>query len=326
MPRVRRAALALAAVVLAGSQADLVAQERFAETNGIRIAYESYGAADRETILLIMGAGAQLTQWPGELVQALVEHGYRVIRFDNRDAGLSTHLDDLGRPDWAAITEAAEVGRPIPLPYTLHDMVDDTIGLMDALEVDQAHLVGASMGGNIAQLIAVHHPARVLSLTSLASDTGNPEAPAPTDEVLAIPPPPPAGTPIDELIEREVTARRTLGSPKYPTPDARLREDIRRDIERSYDPAGLERHAAAVMFAGDRRDQLRNLDVPTVVVHGDADPLVPLGNGVETAATIPGAELRVIPGMGHDIPSALVPQIADAIVAAASAAGKRAPR
>jgi pimeloyl-ACP methyl ester carboxylesterase len=182
------------------------------------------------------------------------------------------------------------------------------------------------MGGHIAQRVAIHHPERTLSLTSIASDTGNPEMPGPSAEVLALPPPPPAGSDIETIIAREVLVWKTLGSPAYPTDEAVLRERIRRDVERNYDPVDLERQAAAVLAEGDRRDFLRRLMVPTVVLHGDADIIVPVENGRDTAATIPGAELRIIEGVGHDIPLQLVTVFADAITAAAARAAGPTPR
>jgi pimeloyl-ACP methyl ester carboxylesterase len=292
----------------------------FVAANGITLAYESFGPADREVILLIAGAGAPLTMWPDELCEELVRRGYRVIRFDNRDTGLSTHLDALGHPDWEALFTALAAGTPVPAPYTMSDMTNDAVGLLDALGIAQAHLVGASMGGHIAQRIAIEHPARARSLTSISSDTGNPEMPGPTETVLALPPPPPAGSPPEDIIARELLVRRTLASPAYPTDDQRLREEIRRDLARGYDAVGLERQTAAILAEGDRREALRQLALPTVVLHGDSDLLVPVANGHDTAANIPGAELRIIEGMGHDIPLQLIPDFADAITAAASAA------
>jgi pimeloyl-ACP methyl ester carboxylesterase len=295
----------------------------FVEANGITLFYERSGPADGEVMLLIAGANAQLTMWPDALVAELVARGYQVIRFDNRDMGRSSHLDALGPPDWEAIFAALGAGESPPVPYTITDLATDAIGLLDALGVEQAHIVGASLGGHVAQRIAIHYPERTLSLTSIASDTGNPAMPGPTDAVLALPPPPPAGSPIETIIERELLVRQALASPAYPTDEAHVRTAIQRDIARSYDPVGFERQAAAILVEGDRRAALRQLTVPTVVVHGDADPLVPVANGYDTAATIPGADLRIIPGLGHDFPAPLIATFADAITAAAARANAK---
>lgn len=300
----------------------LSAQTEHVQVNGVNITYESMGEDDRETILLISGLGAQFTMWPDELCNELVRRGYRVIRFDNRDTGLSTHLDSLGSPDWEAIGKAANSGDSIPLPYSLKDMAEDAVGLLNALSIKQTHIAGASMGGAIAQLIAIHHPHRVLSLTSIFSDTGNPEMPGPTEEVMSMPPAPPVGSDMEKIIEREIAVRKIIESPGYPTKKKLLRKWVRRDVERSYNPVAVERQSAAIMFAGDRRSKLQKLRLPTVVLHGDADILVPMENGEDTAENIPDAELCIIEGLGHDIPQDLIKDFTDAIVLAATRTNK----
>lgn len=290
-----------------------------AQVDNITIVYEVFGPADRETVLLIAGAGAQMTMWSDELCEELVERGYRVVRFDNRDTGLSTHLDHLGQPDWVEFFTAASEGRPPPVPYTITDMANDSVGLLDALGIERAHIVGASMGGAIAQRIAIHHPERTCSLTLFFSETGNPEMPGPTEEFLALPPPPPAGSDVETIVEHEVLVAGALGSPAYPTDEDVIREYILSNIERGgYDPIALERHSAAVMADGDRRELLNRLKVSTIVLHGDSDILVPVENGHDLAANIPGARLIVVRGMGHDIPEQLEPLFADAIALAAT--------
>ncbi|MCK9307618.1 MAG: alpha/beta fold hydrolase [Methanoculleus sp.] len=289
-----------------------------AQVDNITIFYEVFGPADRETVLLIAGAGAQMTMWSNGLCAELVERGYRVVRFDNRDTGLSTHLDHLGRPDWVEFFTAASEGRPPPVPYTITDMANDSVGLLDALGIERAHIVGASMGGAIAQRIAIHHPERTCSLTLFFSETGNPEMPGPTEEFLALPPPPPAGSDVEAIVEHEVLVARTLGSPAYPTGEDVLREYSRQNVERDYDPIALERHSAAITAESDRRELLNQLNVSTVILHGDSDILVPVENGYDLAANIPGADLIVVPGMGHDIPEQLEPAFADAITQAAT--------
>jgi pimeloyl-ACP methyl ester carboxylesterase len=293
------------------------------KANGITISYQSFGLEDRETVLLIMGAGAQLTAWHVELCEELVRRGYRVIRYDNRDVGLSTHFDDAGMPDFAAVVAAAQAGRPAPLPYTIYDMAEDAVGLMDALAIKQAHIAGPSLGGMIAQIIAADHPDRTLSLTSIMASSGKPGVPlfAKPEVLTKIPPPGPEGDK-KAYIERQIKLLQHIGSPRAPIDESVLREWVVRDVERSYHPAGEARHAAAALFAvyEDRRPKLQTIKAPTVVVQGEDDPLVPREGCRDVAETIPRAEFRLLPGMGHVLPPALVKDIADAITAAASRA------
>ena len=283
--------------------------------------YESFGPADREAVLLIMGLGAQMTRWPVELCQDLVGRGYQVIRFDNRDIGLSTKLDWLGVPNIGALFAARSAGESGTPPYRLDDMAADTVGLLDALEIERAHVVGASMGGMIAQLIASDHAGRVRSLTSIMSTTANPAVPQGKPEALAalLTPAAPAGDDA-AIAARGIRINRVIGSPAYPQTESALRDSILSDARRSYHPSGSARQLAAVLCAEDRRPKLKTIRVPTVVLHGAEDPLVPLEGGRDTAANIPGAELRIVPGMGHDLPPALVATVADAIAAAATRA------
>lgn len=292
-----------------------------AEANGIEIAYEGFGPKDREAIVLIMGLGAQLTQWPVELCEALVARGYRVIRFDNRDVGLSTKIEGPRFPRLAAAIDSFLSGHFSLVPYTLSDMADDTLGLLDALGIDRAHFVGASMGGMIAQLIAADRPERILSLTSIMSTTGNPFLPPAKSQAFGLfVTPPPSTRDADAIVAYGIKTYRTIGSPAFPTDEDTLRRWVRRDARRCYYPAGVTRQIAAVMTNGDRRPKLRRIAVPTVVLHGEADPLVPVESARDTAANIPGAELRIVPGMGHDVPLQLVDVFATAIAAAATRA------
>jgi len=293
------------------------------DANGIEIEYESFGSASRETILLIMGLGSQLTMWPMELIQTLVASGYRVIRYDNRDCGLSTRMERFALPEMSEVFAAWGRGHA-PAPYALDDMAADAIGLMDALGIKQAHIVGASMGGMIAQLLAALYPERVLSLTSIMSSTGNPMLPSGTPQALSVlMRPSPSRHNMAAVVEHNMKAYLTIASPAYPPDEAALRKLVEANAARAYYPKGILRHLAAVMTNGDRRPRLRNIKVPTVVLHGADDPLIPVEGGKDTAANIEGAELRIIPGMGHDIPLALVPQFADAIL---TAAGRASPR
>lgn len=314
---------ALIGGAMLGACATQAATERsqgVVEANGISIAYESWGGKDREAILLIAGYGAQLTMWPDELCEELVRRGYRVIRFDNRDVGLSTHLKDLGRPDWQAFGAALQAGEVPSVAYTMTDMADDAVGLLDALGIERAHIVGASMGGIIAQRVAIHHPDRARSLTTIFSHTGRPDMPGMSADLAKLPLPLPPGSDLEQIIDREVLVLKAIGSPAHPTDERVLRERVRRDVMRSYEPYDLERQTAAILADGDRRPLLRRLNVPTVVLHGDADVMVPVANASDTAESIPGAELRIVEGMGHDIPLQLIDTFADAIESAAERA------
>ncbi len=293
------------------------------QANGITISYESHGPESGDTVLLVMGIAAQLTAWPPELVDALVARGFRVVIYDHRDTGLSTKLETAGTPDWAGIAGAKAQGKPAPVAYTLDDMARDAVGLLDALGVNSAHVVGVSMGGYIAQLVAADHPERTLSLTSVMSDTLNPELPKPSPETMkAFPTVERHGDP-QGYADDMVRFWRAIGSPAYPTEETVIRQRALRDFARSYYPAGFARHAGALYASPDQRPKLRRILAPTVVLHGDSDPLVSVEGGKETAATIPGAQIRIIPGMGHDCPVQLTGQIADAIAAAAARAGKK---
>jgi len=290
--------------------------------NGINIEAERFGPEDRETVLLIMGVGAQLTLWPVELCEELVNRGYHVIRFDNRDVGLSHKFDDRGVPDMAAIMGALMSGQQPEAPYTLEDMAADAVGVLDALGIEKAHIVGASMGGMIAQLVASLYPERTLSLTSIMSNTGNPELPQGQPEAMAALTAPAADpNDLEAVVARGMHTWKTIGSPGYPTPDEQLREWILRDFKRSFHPQGMLRQMAAIVSNGDRRVKLGNIKAPTVVLHGADDPLVPLAGGEDTAKSIKGAELIAVKGMGHDFPVSLAGTFADAIEKAARRAG-----
>lgn len=292
------------------------------KANGITIAYESFGPAERQTMLLIQGQGTQLTAWPVELCEELVKCDYRVIIYDNRDVGLSTKFDSAGMPDLEAIIKARTEGKPAPMPYTLDDMAKDAVGLLDALGIKQAHIVGVSMGGMIAQLVAADHPEHTLSLTSIMAPSGNPAIPFPAKpEVVAKLSASSKGD--TEAVARGVQMAQILAGPAYPPDEKRMRQVILRSLKRSNDRAGIERHraAAAVGFFEDRRPKLKTIKVPTIVIHGAEDPLVSVEGGKDVAANIPGAQLHIIPKMGHDLPIPLVQTLADDITRVASRAG-----
>lgn len=282
--------------------------------DGITLEYETHGAPANPALLLIMGLGAQLTLWPIELVEALVDRGFYVIRHDNRDIGLSTKFTEAGVPDMQSVVMALMTGQKPDVPYTLSDMAADAVAVLDAVGVTKAHIVGASMGGMIAQLVAIEHPDRVLSLTSIMSSTGNPMLPPAKPEAMAALMAPIApDADLATILARGAMISRAIGSPGYPADPARLSANVTRDYQRSFHPTGAARQMAAIMADGDRRARLRNVTAPTLVIHGADDPLVPVEGGRDTAEAIPGARIVEIPGMGHDLPLPLVDTIADAI-------------
>jgi pimeloyl-ACP methyl ester carboxylesterase len=294
-----------------------------AAANGIQIEYEIGGPEDGEAVLLIMGLAQQLTRWPAALVDRLIEEGFRVVRFDNRDVGLSTRFDAAGPPDLPAVFGALASGAEPDVPYRLSDMADDAAGLLDALGIARAHLVGVSMGGMIAQMVAVRHPAKVSSLVSVMSTTGNPAVPPASPEVQAILFARPAAQDLDSLTEHALRAQVAVQSPAWPVDPQTERPRLRSDIERAYHPVGIARQMAAVIASGDRREALRAITAPTVVLHGADDPLARVEGGRDTAATIPDAELRIIDGMGHDLPDAMHEAFVEAVKAAAARARRR---
>jgi len=283
-----------------------------ARTNGVEIAYETFGPPDGRPLLLIMGLAAQMILWDDEFCAALAARGHRVIRFDNRDVGLSTKLDAAGMPDAAAAMQAALLGERIAAPYLLRDLAADAAGLLDALGIPAAHVVGASMGGMIAQTMAITYPARVLSLTSIMSTTGERSLPPARPEaaaVLVLP------APSDRAgnVERAVHIFRTIGSPGFPFDEARVRDLAGRSYDRCFSPAGAARQLVAILASGSRREALAAVTIPTLVIHGRDDPLIPLEAGLDTARAVPGAELLVIDGMGHDLPRGAWPEIVERI-------------
>jgi len=289
-----------------------------ARANGITLEYDVHGSASGEPVLLIMGLGAQMTRWPMPFIEILVGRGLRVIRFDNRDVGLSEKIEAGGVPDLAKVLGALMQGEKPEVPYVLDDMAADAVGLLDALGIGRAHIVGASLGGMVAQLVAADYPDRVLSLTSIMSSTGNRELPPAKPEAIAVlnnrgPDP---MVDLEGYLAHAVTGARAIGSPAYPPDDAGVRERSLNDFRRSYYPPGFARQYAAAAASPDRRPKIAGITAPTVVIHGDGDPLVPVEGGQDTAENIRGAELRVIPGMGHDFPPQLYAAIADGIMRA----------
>jgi proline iminopeptidase len=293
-----------------------------AQANGITLEYESLGDPGAPVVLLIMGLGMQLVAWPEEFCQRLVHGGYRVVRFDNRDCGLSQQLDHLGTPRIGRSIVRALLGLQVRAPYNLDEMARDTVGLMDALGVASAHVVGASMGGMIGQLVAALHPDRVRSLTSIMSTTGARHLPQPSlrvrAELLRRPEDPSS---VDSLVEHYERLFRVIGSPGYPTPPDEFRARIRRAVERGYRPAGFLRQLCAILANGDRTPLLGRIRCPTLVIHGKADPLVPFAGGVDTAYRIRDSRLVLLDGYGHDFPPQLYDRIATLIISHARETG-----
>ncbi|MDJ0642942.1 MAG: alpha/beta fold hydrolase [Erythrobacter sp.] len=280
---------------------------------GIEIYYEESGSPDDAPILLVMGLGAQMILWPDEFVEALVGHGYRVIRYDNRDIGLSQKMDGAKAPGIAWQVIRQKIGWPAKVPYTLSDMADDGAGLLAALEIDRAHVVGASMGGMIAQLMGVNHPDRLHSLTSIMSTTGNPRLPQADKAAIEALTAPLVSMEEEDLIAHGINVQQKIGSPGFPADPDRRRARVQAMVQRSVYPPGLPRQLAAIIDDGDRRMRLRTVTAPTLVLHGEDDPLVKLEGGRETAEHIPGAKLVTIPGWGHDLPVELIEKLASEI-------------
>ena len=298
------------------STSELTAQRVTGRTTGAwPIASEALGDPAHPAIVLIMGLGLQLVAWPDSLCQALVDGGYRVVRFDNRDCGLSARAPAHGRFDLFRTIAASVLKLPVPSPYTLHDMALDTLGVMDALTIQRAHIVGVSMGGMIGQVLAAEHPQRVASLTSIMSTSGHPRLQQPALRIRRVVVARPARPDdVESVIDNQVRIVRAIGSPVHHEPEQALRERVGRGIRRAYEPAGLARQVMAIIASGDRRALLKRITAPTLVIHGRDDPLVPLPGGHDTADHIPGAKLRVVDGMGHDLSPALLPLLSQAIL------------
>ncbi|MEE9608904.1 MAG: alpha/beta fold hydrolase [Myxococcota bacterium] len=279
--------------------------------NGIELEWESFGDPSAPALLLIAGLGAQLVRWEDEFCERLAGCGQRVIRYDNRDVGLSSRLDAAEAPDAAAAMAAAR-GESLRVPYLLDDMADDAAGLLDALGLATAHVVGRSMGGMIAQALAIRHASRVATLTSIMSSTGAPDLPPPKPEAAALL--------VERLapgreahIEREVRGVRVTGGSGFPIEEERVARRAAREYDRGFYPEGTNRQLLAIVASGSRRRALESTRIPTLVVHGSDDPLVLLEHGVDTARAVPGAKLEIIEGMGHHLPSAVWPRLVDAI-------------
>jgi pimeloyl-ACP methyl ester carboxylesterase len=286
------------------------------DANGLQVDCEVHGEPGAPVVLLVMGLGMPAALWPDPVVQTLTGAGFRVITFDNRDAGGSTRLEGVRVPNVLRAIGRALRRRPVSAPYTLDDMAADTVGVLDALGIDRAHVVGASMGGMIGQVIAAKYASRVLSLTSIMSNSGNPERRVAFGRWKALRaiirrPPPPDDH--DAVVRHLMQLFGVIGSPAYVHEIESMRPLFERVARRGLSRAGTSRQLLAILATGDRRPLLQQITAPTLVLHGADDPLVPLAAGIDTAANIPGARLEVVPGMGHDFPPGLMAQLAERI-------------
>lgn len=285
-----------------------------AKANGIQIEYDTFGDKSSPALMLIIGLGGQMIHWDEAFCRDLSEKGYFVIRFDNRDSGLSTRFVDAGLPDIMGMIHARMAGNPVDAPYTLEDMAEDTAGLLDALGIEKAHICGMSMGGMIAQTLALRYPERFLSLTSIYSTTGNPELPPPQPHVMELLLTP---TPLERkaAIEHSLKVFKTISGSGFVFDEAWHRSLLERSYDRSFYPPGIMRQFTAVLTQQNRKDALSSLAIPTLVIHGTDDPLVPIACGRDTARAIPGSTFLSIEGMGHDLPhGGAWPRVMEAII------------
>jgi len=283
------------------------------KANGVEIAYELHGKEDAPVIMLIHGLGMPMTAWPMEMVEQLVDAGFRVLIIDNRDQGRSEKFHHLPIPNmiWQALK--LKLGLKINAPYPLTDLMKDTLGVLDGLNIEKVHVVGVSMGGMISQLLAIHHPERVMSLTSIMSTTGNPKLPKAEKHVIAHLMSAPKSQSEEDVINYHMKTWQLIGSPEYPTPDGELREFVKGLLDRGMSPAGTTRQMLAILATRNRYQDLSELIMPVQVIHGTADPVIPVAAGKETAEAAK-AKLHLVEGMGHDLPEALHDKICTWII------------
>lgn len=284
-------------------------EESYLVANKLRLAYDEFGSPSDPAVVLIMGLGTQMIAWSEEFCNLLAQTGLRVIRFDNRDIGLSEKIRTDLEVSLPKLFFRSRLGLPIEVPYTLNDMAQDAVGVLDALEIEKAHFVGASMGGMIAQLVAAEHGQRCHSLTSIMSTTGNPRLPAASLKATRMLMNRPKNPTEQAVIAHGLKVWKVIGSPDYPPKREDLIERLQRTYRRSVYPKGYRNHMAAIAANGDRRRILKSIDTPTLVIHGREDVLVPVAGGIDTAKHIDNAKLEIIEGMGHDLPKELAPRI-----------------
>lgn len=284
------------------------------QANGIQLEYEAFGQSGDPAILLIMGLGGQMILWPEEFCRELAAGGFHVIRYDNRDVGLSTRIAHARRVNLMRAGFLATLGLPVSAPYTLQHMTEDALGLMDALKLPSAHVVGVSMGGMIAQTLAAHHAGRVKTLTTIMSSSGSRRLPGPSFKIRMRLVSRPEHSDRESMIRHSMQTWRLIGSPRYPASESELRQKVERSFDRAHYPAGLARQLLAIMASGSRSRLLKNVNAPTLVIHGEQDPLIPVAAAYDLARRIPGARMELIPGMGHDLPAELLPKISGMIL------------
>ncbi|MBT5155804.1 MAG: alpha/beta fold hydrolase [Gammaproteobacteria bacterium] len=295
------------------------------KANNLTIEFETFGEPDAKPLLLVMGLGAQMIAWDENFCQQLADAGHFVIRYDNRDVGLSTYFDDHGVPDFKELAVELMTKGSVEVPYTLDDMAMDGISLLDELGIEQAHICGASLGGMIVQAMAINHGNRILSMTSIMSTTGNPDLPPAHPEAMEALTSERADDP-QHAMNRAVEVSKIIGSTGFERDEERIRTKALESYDRAYYPDGVTRQMAAVMAHGDRRPGLNQLQLPCLVIHGDIDPLVPVTGAHDTHQNVPGAELMIIEGMGHDMPKGAWHQIVEGITSLTHQANATAPR
>lgn len=286
--------------------------ERYLDANGVRLAYDDFGNANDPAILLIMGMATQMTAWPLSFCRGLADRGFYVVRYDNRDVGLSEKMLTARIPSTLDMMLKAGINRPLKVSYKLDDMATDALELMNALNLNQAHVVGVSMGGMIGQVLAAKHSSRVCSLTSIMSSSGAPNLPRASKKVTRALLKRYLGL-VKPGLKSTIAFQRLIGSPGFPQSDDELNEKVRAAFQRSFYPPGFARHMAAIMASGSRVELLKAIKAPSLVIHGRDDVLVPLACGVDTARQIPNAALKIIDGMGHNLPESLVPILTDLV-------------
>ena len=286
--------------------------ERYLDANGVRLAYDDFGNANDPAILLIMGMATQMTAWPLSFCRGLADRGFYVVRYDNRDVGLSEKMLTARIPSTLDMMLKAGINRPLKVSYKLDDMATDALELMNALNLNQAHVVGVSMGGMIGQVLAAKHSSRVCSLTSIMSSSGDPNLPRASKKVTRALLKRYLGL-VKPGLKSTIAFQRLIGSPGFPQSDDELNEKVRAAFQRSFYPPGFARHMAAIMASGSRVELLKAIKAPSLVIHGRDDVLVPLACGVDTARRIPNAALKIIDGMGHNLPESLVPILTDLV-------------
>jgi pimeloyl-ACP methyl ester carboxylesterase len=284
-----------------------------AKANGIEIEYETAGDKGDPAVLLVMGLGAQLTIWPDAFFHGLAKQGFFVIRYDNRDTGLSSDFGAWGMPNIADAFQKLMTGKKVDAPYLVKDMAADAVGLLDALGIDKAHMVGVSMGGMIVQVVAARYPERTRSMVSIMSTSGRPGLPPGKPEALAMLTAQPEGPSREQRVKHGIKLRQTIAGAGYPIADAELRAFVEKNVDRRWYPEGGARQYLSIIASGDRVEMLKTVKVPTLVLHGEDDPLLPVACGRDVASLVPGSKIETFPGWGHDLPGGMIPTLVERI-------------